>query len=220
MTGSDDLTTLTSSLCTLLPYEDAAASSLEAPFDVETLAASSERAAALDEAQLDLGEGPGWEAFHAGRSIRTDVDAESGASAWPVYRSAPAVSGVRSVLALPLSFGPLRIGAVTLFSTGTTPADTEHLQLAEGVVTLLARAVVTRALSEAQSGVVLRDAALSRREVHQATGMVISQAGTGPADALLLLRAYAFSTSTTVRQVASDIIARRLDLSPLRDLDH
>jgi len=46
---------------------------------------------------------------------------------------------------------------------------------------------------------------------HQATGMVHAQMNISASDAALLLRAHAFSTGTSVREVASDIVARRID---------
>jgi hypothetical protein len=55
---------------------------------------------------------------------------------------------------------------------------------------------------------------LSRREVHQATGMVLAQTGRSATDALLLMRAHAFSQGRTVRDVALDVVSRRLDFTP------
>lgn len=124
------------------------------------------------------------------------------------------------MLALPLSFGPLHIGAVTLFTTQSQQASPEVMQMAGSVVTLLGRAVIARALAEAQAGAGVRDASLARREVHQATGMVLSQTGTTPNDALLILRAHAFSTSRTLREIAAEVVSRRLDFSLDHDPDH
>nr|WP_237397932.1 GAF and ANTAR domain-containing protein [Rathayibacter rathayi] len=202
------------SLVTVLPFEEAAASSLGAPFDVETLASSSVRAASLDEAQLDLGEGPAWDAFHTRRPVRASVADSGREPEWPFLASSFGRAGVCSVLALPLAFGPLHIGAVTLFALEAEPADDAAVKMAQSIVTLVGRTVTFRALAETQSGIAERDASLSRREVHQATGMVLSQTGTTPDDALLILRAYAYSHSRTLRDVAAEVVARRLDLYP------
>ena len=61
------------------------------------------------------------------------------------------------------------------------------------------------------------DSPLSRREIHQATGMVLAQAGTSARDALLLMRAYAFAQGRTVRDVARDVVSRSLDFTPEGD---
>lgn len=218
VSGPEDLTVLVASLVALLPFEDAAACSLDAPFDVETLASTSTRAASLDETQLDFGEGPAWDAFRSRRPVQLSVAGRDAEAAWPVLASSLTAAGVCSVLALPLSFGPLRIGAVTLFSSGAAHADEKAVQVAQSIATLLGRAVVARALARAQDGEAGFDASFARREVHQATGMVLSQRGTTPDDALLILRAYAYSHSRTLRDVAADVVARRLDLSV--DHDH
>jgi AmiR/NasT family two-component response regulator len=56
-----------------------------------------------------------------------------------------------------------------------------------------------------------------RREVHQATGMVLSQLDTTASDALALMRAYAFSNGINLRDVAHEVVSRRLDFSTSRD---
>jgi hypothetical protein len=218
--GEDnDLASLLSSFAALLPIEHAAASSLVAPFDVETLVASSRRAMELDEAQIDLGEGPAWDALHTRKLVQMRFsDADAGA-VWPFLSASAAVSGLAHVLALPLTFGLLDIGAVTLSSAAPVDLSDDQLNLATTVATVFSRVVVTRALTEAESGEVVRDPSLSRREVHQATGMVLAQMGASPGDALLAIRAHAYSQGLSVRSVAADIVARRLDFTPARP-DH
>ena len=55
--------------------------------------------------------------------------------------------------------------------------------------------------------------AFSRREIHQATGMILAQLELSATDALLLLRGYAFSNGRSVRSVAHDVVARKIDFS-------
>lgn len=210
----DGIGSILTSFVTLLPVDDAAASSLGRPFDVETLAATSARAAALDETQIDLGEGPAWDAFRGTRVVRMRLDDPDDRAAWPFFAASPAAVDLRGVIALPLCFGPLGIGAVSLYSSARLTLDADQTRLAENLTTLVGRSVVGRALAEADSGATARDPALSRREVHQATGMVISQTGSSPDDALLTIRAHAFSSGLSVREVAARIVARRLDFSP------
>jgi AmiR/NasT family two-component response regulator len=49
-------------------------------------------------------------------------------------------------------------------------------------------------------------------EVHQATGMIAAQLGVSVDDAFVRLRAYAFGDNRTLREVADDVVARRLRL--------
>ena len=50
----------------------------------------------------------------------------------------------------------------------------------------------------------------NRAEIHQAAGMVVAQLGISAADALARLRAHAFAKQRLLRDVAHDVVARRL----------
>jgi AmiR/NasT family two-component response regulator len=54
--------------------------------------------------------------------------------------------------------------------------------------------------------------ALSRVEVSQATGMLVAQLGVDPAEALVRLRAHAYTTGRSATDVARDVLERRLKL--------
>src|SRR5437763_51787 len=51
-------------------------------------------------------------------------------------------------------------------------------------------------------------------EVHQATGMITVQLGVTVAVALVRLRAYAYAHDRRLRDVAADVVARRLRFDP------
>jgi hypothetical protein len=55
--------------------------------------------------------------------------------------------------------------------------------------------------------------------VHQAAGMVAVQLAINVADALVRLRAHAFSVGTPLQEVAEDVVARRLHFDIREDLD-
>lgn len=201
------------SFTALLPAEDAAASVLSAPFDPETLAATSDRAARLDEKQIDLGEGPAWDACRTYLPVDMRVGEDRDFAAWPVFAFAVQAAAVASVLAVPMRIGTSSIGAVSLYNSTPIRFDASQLELAERLAGVLARTVVEQAMTSLENSTLTRDPALSRREVHQATGMVMSQMRSSPADALLMIRAYAFAEEISVREVAAQIIARTLDFS-------
>jgi AmiR/NasT family two-component response regulator len=56
-----------------------------------------------------------------------------------------------------------------------------------------------------------------RREVHQATGMMLAQLDLDATDALARMRAYAFSHGFSLREVARDVVNRRLNFSSVED---
>lgn len=186
---------------------------LGVPFDAETVAATSGRAAKLDETQIDLGEGPAWNANRTYRPTEMHIADERHFATWPVFGLSAEAEGVMTVLAVPMLVGTSSIGAVSLYSSTTMRLDAQQLQLAGRLSRVLGQAVVADAMTSVENQTLARDPALSRREVHQATGMVMSQMKSSPADALLMIRAYAFAEEIGVRDVAALIISRTLDFS-------
>lgn len=55
----------------------------------------------------------------------------------------------------------------------------------------------------------------SRREVHQATGMIAVRAGVNINDALLLLRAHAYSAERSILSVAHEVVTHALRFNPV-----
>ncbi|WP_167045415.1 GAF and ANTAR domain-containing protein [Salinibacterium sp. ZJ454] len=189
----------------------AAISTLGDPFGIEMVCASDAAAALLDEAQIDLGEGPGWDAASARLPvIVADIRAESGSS-WPMLARSVNRAHVRAVHAFPLRVGALGIGAVTVYSDEPGAMAPEKLTVATGLASVAATHVMRRAL--ARDPQELTDVAYSRREVHQATGVVIAQLRLSAEDALLLIRAHSFASGIPVRDVAALIIGGALNLA-------
>lgn len=196
-----------------LPVAGAAISTLGPPFGSETVCASDRHAARIDELQFDLGEGPCWQAMTTRRPVLTR-DLHAVDPRWPALTEALGGSPVASLFAFPLSLGSLNIGAVDLYTreqTTLTPAQVADATTLAGVC---AREVLRRALSDVPgAGAAGADDGFSRREVHQATGMVLAQLGVSAADALLVISGYAFARGRTVRAVAADIVGRRVHLT-------
>ncbi|QHC58759.1 GAF and ANTAR domain-containing protein [Rathayibacter sp. VKM Ac-2760] len=212
-TSGVEIEWLLASFVRILPGDDAAVSVLGAPHDALTLAATSRRAATLDEMQIDLGEGPAWDAHRTDRATEMLLDDERHSAVWPVFGHSAEAAGVRAALAVPLLVGTSSIGAVTLYSSAAMRLDAQQLQLAGRLAGTLARAVAEQIVSRSADDMPVRDPAFSRREVHRATEMVMSQMRSTPADALVVIRAHAFAESIGVRDVAALVIERALDFS-------
>lgn len=213
--GSD----LCGPLVAALGVSGAAVSTLGDPLGSETVCASDERAARLDEIQLDLGEGPCWDAMTTRLPVLEPDVQGSGSTAWPLARHAMRATGLGAVFAFPLVVAGLRLGAVDLYSRTARDISDREVADATTLSRIVARQVLRRALlaaegSQEETGT--WDGRYSRREVHQATGMVVAQMGIPPADALLVLRGHAFATGRSLRDVAEDVVARTLDFSPDR----
>jgi len=214
----DEQTSLCSPFLRVVPSDGAVVSTFGTAFGAETVCASAPWAALFDEHQIDLGEGPGWDALSS-HAVVTIHDTLSPANIlWPALLSAVGADDVRGLSSFPLMLGSLMIGAVGLYSLQPfTLSETEKADA--GVLAgVAARQVLRRSLATQpmRTGKVDNES-YSRRIVHQATGMVLAQLNLSAADALLIIHGHAFSTDRTVREVATDVVARRLDLSSMLD---
>jgi hypothetical protein len=124
--------------------------------------------------------------------------------------------GVHAVYAFPLSLGSLDIGVVSLFSNRSGGLSSAQIIDAEVLMNIAAVQVLRRSLSYQTLKTNLDDnEGYSRRVVHQATGMILAQLNLSAADALLMIHAHAFAYGRTVREVADDVVTRRLDFSSI-----
>ncbi|MCU1406874.1 MAG: Antitermination regulatory protein [Glaciihabitans sp.] len=214
-----------SSLCdpflSLLPVTGASVSILAGGLGQSTVCFSDATAARLDELQFDLGEGPCWQALSTNRPVLAN-DIRLMSSEWPIFseaiRSDESAQGVAAMFAFPLKVGSLGIGAVDLFATTVGELKPTEVADASALANVAAWQVLRRILDDQSvehggAGDVPPPAYTSRREVHQATGMVLAQLNVSADDAALLLRAHAFASGRSVREVAADIVERRLDFS-------
>jgi len=198
----------------VLPVTGAAVSTLGPPFGSETVCASDADAARIDELQFDLGEGPCWDALASRRPVLT-TDLRQERARWPLFSAGLGDVQAGALFAFPLALGSLNIGAVDLYRRGPGSLTAAEVEDATVLAGLCARHVIRRSLADVpDTGVADRASVegFSRREVHQATGMVLAQLGVSAADALLIINGFAFARGRTVREVAADIVARRIDL--------
>lgn len=199
----------------------AAVSTLGDPLGSETVCATDDSAARIDEIQLDLGEGPSWEALSTRRPVFEPDLQHSTDTSWPLARQALGETGLAAVFAFPLIVAGINIGAIDLYARVAGDMTSRQVADAGLLSTILARQVLRRSLRALESED--EDAGdeaggYSRREVHQATGMVLAQMGITPADALLVLRGHAFASGRPVRDIAADVVARKLDFTaPIND---
>jgi ANTAR domain/GAF domain len=185
----------------------------------ETLYASDRLASDMEELTLMLGEGPCVDAITGAPALVADLTAPHCLTRWPVFAPAAAQAGVRAVFAMPLQVGAIRLGVLDLYRAD--PGDLDREQLAD--VLVMADTVCAMLLDTEQRDGSYPDgrrpepARPTHPEVHQATGMVIAQLGVTAAVALTRLRAYAYAHNRRLRDVAADVVARRLRLHPHTD---
>ena len=197
------------------PVDGAAISVLSGPATGLTVSSSDDVSTRLDELQFDLGEGPCWTSL--AHRVPVLMDARAGGQEWPMFREAlvsdAVAGGVAAMFAFPLAIGALDIGAIDLYSGDPRPLSPELMAEASSLADVAAWQVLRSILDDPAQGYDAESIGYSRREVHQATGMIIVQLGVTPEDAELLLRAHAFAGGRTVREVAKDVVDRRLDFA-------
>jgi hypothetical protein len=178
----------------------------------ETIYASDQAASDLQELTLTLGEGPSVDAITDGPALVADLNAAACLTRWPVFAPAAVHAGVRAVFALPLRVGAIRVGVIDLYRA--TAGELDREQLADALVLAdTACALLLDAGPRDQPGPdeqLPEPAVPHHPEVHQATGMIIVQLGVTAAVALVRLRAYAYAHDRRLRDVARDVVARRL----------
>lgn len=191
----------------------AAMSTLGGPLGTGAVCASDPLSARRDEIQFDLGEGPCWQAHSTNRPVVESDLATTPPTAWPAAAAALTEAGVASVAAFPLSYGRLDLGAVDLYSDDRRELTDVEVDQAETLACIAGRAVLTRALDALEAGDDSLFPTTFTREVHQASGMVMVQLGVGVDEALLVIRGHAWSSGRPLREIASEIVLRRLDFS-------
>jgi hypothetical protein len=123
-------------------------------------------------------------------------------------------AGVRAVFGFPLRAGTVRLGALNLYRDWPGPLTGDQHADALVVADVAARWVL-----EAQAGAPpdtvageLEAGADFHFAVHNAAGIVSVQESISVAEALIRLRAFAFSSDRLLTDIARDIIAHRLRL--------
>jgi hypothetical protein len=193
----------------------------------------------LVELQLVLGEGPCHDllAHAAGPVLAADLGEGRFGRRWPGFTPEARRLGVGAVFVFPLAIGVIRAGVMGLYRRWPGPLAGgqfgDGLLLADAATVLLLDGLAGGAGGGADGGaggggvsggglggggVVLAgqspDLAVHRAEIDQATGMLTVQLGVSAAEAFARLRAYAYAQDRRLAEVAGDIVARRLRLSP------
>lgn len=175
-----------------------------------TAHASAPQAQAVEDLQHTLGEGPGVDASNSGAAVLVPdlADADDPAlTRWPTFAREAVDSGVLAAFAFPLLLGTARIGAMSLYRS--SPGDLSSEQLTQGLAT-----ADSVALTLAQKGDGLpAPGRADPMRLHQAAGMAMVQLGVPIDQALLRMRAVAFSEGTTVDDLADAILLRQRRLS-------
>ena len=179
-----------------------------------SLWASDDTAATVEDLQYTLGEGPSVDAHDSGAMILEADLTAARARRWPAFSPAAVEAGVAAVFAFPLRVGSARFGVLSLYRAAPGPLTADGVPDALVMAELVMAAVVSAQAKVPGAGVSrdLRDLVQYRPQVHQATGVISARMGVGMQEAMVLLRARAYSDSRPVGEVATDILKGTIDL--------
>jgi hypothetical protein len=191
--------------------------------------ATDEVAAGLDDLQFSVGEGPCVDAFAGGRPVLVgEVGSAEAAARWPVYAPAAWAAGAGAVFAFPLQVGAIRVGTLEMYRAAAGSLSGEQLSDALAFCDAALSVVLTATHPPPLPGTGGVDGGQGhlsfdgpvdglgegRAQVYQATGMVAVQLGSGLGEALVRLRARAFTSGLPLAEVARLVVDRTLRFSP------
>jgi hypothetical protein len=164
----------------------------------------------IEELQYTLGEGPCVDAYRQDAVVAEPDLADPVTRRWPVFCPA----AVQAVFGFPLRVGTVRLGALNLYRDGPGPMSGDQHADALVVADVAARWVLEAQASAPPDTVAeeLEMGADFHLVVHNAAGMVSVQEGISVTEALIRLRAFAFSSDRLLAEVSGDVVARRLRL--------
>lgn len=194
-----------------LPVQRAGITVQVADVGLELLCASDYVAERVEWVQVSLGEGPAWDAVASGGPV-VAWNLASTDDRWPVFAAEAAASGVGAMYALPLQVGAIKVGVLDLYRDAAEPLASSGFADAVAIADLVTAILLT----VGRSGRITEalgswwDQPLSTREVHQATGMIMAQLNVDAREAYVRLQARAFADRRLIRDVAHDVVDRRL----------
>ncbi len=173
-----------------------------------TVAATDDRALAIDQTQYDEDGGP---CLHAARTIQPVViGAMDGTTSWPGFEREATRHGVHCSLSVPMGLAGMTAGgALNLYGERAHGFGEQQRQLAS-VFALQASAVVVNALAYWAAFEQSRQLtiAMSRATIEQAKGILMASQGCGPDEAFDLLRRASQRENRKLRDLAAEIVAR------------
>jgi GAF domain-containing protein len=177
----------------------------------DTIVASADFVHMIDEVQYRIGEGP---CLLAVATRQTQVSGSLGGEArWPRFGPRAGRLGVHSALSLPLIVNQRVVGALNVYSHEHQAFDTQSVRMGE----LFARpAAVTAAnallLEESRRlAGQLERALISRAQIDQAIGIIMSRSGLSAGESFEQLRRVSQAENTRLADVAEHLVQSALE---------
>jgi hypothetical protein len=172
------------------------------------VAASDAHSRELAELEFTVGEGPGIEAFTARRPVLVpDLRAQS-PDRWPGYTSAALEADLAAVFAFPLHIGAVGFGVLELYADEPRALDPDQAATATTYAQIGTETLLDGEATTLDGGLVpsLATALDYRGEIAQAQGMVMVDLDVSLSEALVRLRAHAFTHDEPLISLARRVI--------------
>jgi hypothetical protein len=184
-----------------------------------TICSSDALAARAESLQFVVGEGPHWDALSSGEpALCSDLDARS-ESRWPLFTDGARELGLRAAFAFPMLMGAAIVGVVDLYSATARVVDRDFVDRASHMAGGAAPVAVRRAMYSAAHHDSMESplAPALRREVHQATGVILAYLDISATAAFSRLQGHAFVTGRPIEEIAREVVSGDFALSSLGD---
>ncbi|MDD9371006.1 MAG: GAF and ANTAR domain-containing protein [Acidimicrobiales bacterium] len=184
-----------------------------------SVATTDEVSTLIEDLQFSLGEGPCIDAYRQDRPVLEPDLANPSVPRWIAFTPPAVDAGVRAVFGFPLHVGAVRLGALNLYCDQPHALDADQHADALVVADVAAQAVLIMQTEASEGSLAPELAAGSNLQyiVHQASGMVAVQLEVSVGHALARLRGHAFADGRTLKDVADDVVNRRLRFTPQSD---
>jgi hypothetical protein len=173
--------------------------------DLSPVWASDAVAVRLEERQLTLGEGPCLDALATGAPVLVEDLGDPGGRvpAWPVFQPEVTGLGVGGVFAFPVQVGVISLGCLELYRRKPGPLSDVQLGATLRAADVLAGIYLSLGTACGAEDMVPP----YRQVVHQAAGMMTVHLDVTIEEAMMRLRARAYSEERPIDAVAGDVVA-------------
>lgn len=167
------------------------------------------RAAAMEAAQEETGEGPCVDSLVNDEIVSAD-DLTSDPR-WPQLREQVGPLGVRAILGVPLRIGGTAIGSLNVYRFSAGPWESSDLDAIIAFGRVVEELLGTAVLAQQRNAIVdqLTAALQSRVTIERAVGVVMATLDLDPVHAFDVLRRAARARRRRVADVAAEIVAAR-----------
>jgi GAF domain-containing protein len=176
---------------------------------MRTVAAQSERAAALELIQEQYGAGPCVESQRTARPVLV-ADLTDHPRKWEQFTKAAETAGVASVAAIPIRLGGVGLGVLDLYHGSQHRWTTEEVRLADRLARMAA-SYAFELYRTRRTTTQLQQALDSRVIIEQAKGVLAERMGITTDAAFSRLRAHARDRNKPLRTVADAVVHDGLD---------